>query len=146
VRFLGFSAHSVEAALALIEGFSFDTILYPINFATWHAGHFGPQVLEAASKKQMGILALKAMAHGPWPEGATRTHKKCWYQPLAEPAPAAEGLRFTLSHPVTAAIPPGDETLFAMALDLAAKFQPLSPAEADAIKRKGMETTPLFKA
>jgi predicted aldo/keto reductase-like oxidoreductase len=146
VRFLGFSAHSVEAALALIGGFAFDTILYPINFATWHAGHFGPQVLEAASRKQMGILALKAMAHGPWPEGATRTHKKCWYQPLVEPASAAEGLRFTLSHPVTAAIPPGDETLFAMALDLAAKFQPLSPAEADAIKRKGMETTPLFKA
>ena len=31
IRFLGFSAHSVEAALALIEGFAFDTILFPIN-------------------------------------------------------------------------------------------------------------------
>jgi aryl-alcohol dehydrogenase-like predicted oxidoreductase len=146
VRFLGFSAHSVEAALALIDGFAFDTILFPINFATWHAGHFGPQVLEAAARKQMGILALKAMARRPWPEGATRTHKKCWYEPLSESASAAEGLRFTLSHPVTAAIPPGDETLFAMALDLAATFQPLSAAEADAIKRKALDTTPLFKA
>jgi hypothetical protein len=45
---------------------------------------------------------------------------------------------------VTAAIPPGDETLFAMALDLAADFTPLSPAEADAIKRKGLATMPLF--
>jgi predicted aldo/keto reductase-like oxidoreductase len=144
VRFLGFSAHSVEAALALMERFAFDTILFPVNFATWHAGNFGPQVLEVAREKQMGILALKAMARRPWPEGSARTHRKCWYEPLADPAAAREGLRFTLSHPVTAAIPPGDETLFAMALDLAADFTPLSPAEAEAIKQKGLATPPLF--
>jgi predicted aldo/keto reductase-like oxidoreductase len=145
-RFLGFSAHSVTAALALIERFAFDTILFPINFATWHAGNFGPQVLEAATGRQMGILALKAMARRPLPEGAPKTYPKCWYEPLGDAAAAREGLRFTLSHPVTAAIPPGDENLFRMALDLAAAFEPLSAAEADAIKRKGLETTPLFKA
>jgi aryl-alcohol dehydrogenase-like predicted oxidoreductase len=146
VRFLGFSAHSVTAALALMDKFAFDTILFPINFATWYAGNFGPQVLEAARGRQMGILALKAMARRPWPEGAAKTHAKCWYEPLGDAEAAREGLRFTLSHPVTAAIPPGDENLFAMALDLAAAFEPLGAAEADAIKRKGLETTPLFKA
>ena len=35
IRFLGFSAHSVEAALELMNRFSFDTILFPVNFATW---------------------------------------------------------------------------------------------------------------
>jgi predicted aldo/keto reductase-like oxidoreductase len=145
-RFLGFSAHSVDAALALIEAFAFDTILFPVNFATWHAGHFGPQVLEAAARKQMGILALKAMARRPWPEGAMKTHEKCWYEPLDDAAAAAEGLRFTLSHPVTAAIPPGDENLFALALDLAAGFQPLSASEAEAIKQKGLATTPIFRS
>jgi predicted aldo/keto reductase-like oxidoreductase len=144
VRFLGFSAHSVDAALALMDRFAFDTILFPVNFATWHAGHFGPQVLETAQRKQMGILALKSMARRPWPEGAVKTHPKCWYEPLADAAAARDGLRFTLSHPVTAAIPPGDETLFSMALDLAADFQPLTPAEADAIKQKALATTPLF--
>lgn len=146
VRFLGFSAHSVDAALALMDHFAFDTILFPVNFATWHAGHFGPQVLETAQSKQMGILALKSMARRPWPEGAVKTHPKCWYEPLADAAAAGEGLRFTLSHRVTAAIPPGDETLFSMALDLAADFQPLSPAETEAIKQKGLATTPLFHA
>jgi len=72
VRFLGFSAHSVTAALALMDRFAFDTILFPINFATWYAGNFGPQVLDVAQRKQMGILALKAMARRPWPEGAAR--------------------------------------------------------------------------
>lgn len=146
VRFLGFSAHSVDAALALMDRFAFDTILFPVNFATWHAGHFGPQVLETAQSKQMGILALKSMARRPWPEGAVKTHPKCWYEPLADAEAAGEGLRFTLSHRVTAAIPPGDETLFSMALDLAADFQPLSPAETEAIKQKGLATTPLFRA
>jgi predicted aldo/keto reductase-like oxidoreductase len=146
VRFLGFSAHSVDAALALMDRFAFDTILFPVNFATWHAGHFGPQVLEIAQRKQMGILALKSLARRPWAEGAVKTHTKCWYEPLVDAAAAREGLRFTLSHPVTAAIPPGDENLFSLALDLAADFQPLSPAEAEAIKQKGLATTPLFHA
>jgi hypothetical protein len=103
-------------------------------------------VLEIAQRKQMGILALKSLARRPWPEKAVKTHAKCWYEPLADAAAARDGLRFTLSHPVTAAIPPGDENLFSLALDLAADFQPLSPAEAEAIKRKGLATTPLFHA
>ncbi len=145
VRFLGFSAHSVEAATALLDGFAFDTILFPVNYATWHAGGFGPQVLAKAKEKGMGILCLKAMAKGPWPEGATKRYAKCWYEPLDTPEVAAMGLRFTLSHPVTAAIPPGDETLFAMALKLAAGFQPLSAAEVDAIKKRGLAASPLFR-
>src|SRR5512146_1360431 len=48
VRFLGFSAHSVEAATALLDGYAFDTILFPVNYATWHAGGFGPPVLAKA--------------------------------------------------------------------------------------------------
>jgi len=145
VRFLGFSAHSVEAASALLDGFAFDTILFPVNYATWHAGGFGPQVLARAKEKGMGILCLKAMAKGPLPDGAKKRYDKCWYQPLDAPEDAAMGLRFTLSHPVTAAIPPGDETLFAMALKIATGFQPLSPAEVETIKARGAAATPLFR-
>lgn len=145
VRFIGFSAHSVEAASAMMNRFEFDTILFPVNFATWHAGNFGPQVLELAQKKKMGILALKAMAKRPWPKGAAKTHPKCWYEPLSDPAEAMMGLRFTLSHPVTAAIPPGDENLFKMALRLAGKFTPLTPGEAEDIKRKALAGEPIFR-
>ena len=145
VRFVGFSAHSVEAATALMDGYAFDTILFPVNYATWHAGGFGPQVLAKAKEKGMGILCLKAMAKGPWSEGAQKRYAKCWYEPLDTPEDAAMGLRFTLSHPVTAAVPPGDETLFAMALKIAAGFQPLAPAEVEAIKARGLAAAPLFR-
>ncbi len=145
VRFLGFSAHSVEAAMALMDGFDFDTILFPFNFATWYAGNFGPQVMERAREKKMGILALKAMAWRPWEEGEERTNEKTWYKPLPNREEAGRGLRFTLSHPVTAAIPPGYEKLFSMALELAAGFEPMDQEEVKAIKEKAMNTTPLFR-
>jgi len=60
------AAHSVEAAMALMDAYEFDTILFPFNYATWYAGDFGPQVMAKAKEKEMGILALKAMAWRPW--------------------------------------------------------------------------------
>jgi aryl-alcohol dehydrogenase-like predicted oxidoreductase len=145
VRYLGFSAHSVEAAMALMEGFDFDTILFPVNFATWYNGNFGPQVLQKASEKKMGILALKAMAWRRWKEGEEHTNSKTWYKPLPDREQSREGLRFTLSHPVTAAIPPGHEDLFSMALELATEFKPMDSGEIEAIKKKGLATDPIFR-
>ncbi|WP_153640681.1 aldo/keto reductase [Prolixibacter sp. NT017] len=145
VRFLGFSAHSVEAANALMDQHDFDTILFPVNYTTWYAGNFGPQVLERAHSKQMGILALKAMAKSPYPEGTTNKVPKCWYQPLTDPEEALMGLRFTLSHPVTAALPPGNEDLFKMALELSSRIKPLSAEEIKMMKEKGKAGTPIFQ-
>lgn len=144
VKYLGFSAHSVEAALALMERFEFDSILFPFNFAAWYKGNFGPQVMEEAKKQNMGILALKAMAWRRWEEGEERNIDKTWYKPLVEKEKAREGLRFTLSHPVTAAIPPGHEDLFSMALGLATEFMPMADSEIKAIKEKAMKTKPIF--
>ena len=146
IRFIGFSAHSVEAAMALMDRFDFDTILFPINYATWYAGNFGPQVLARAQEKGMGILALKAMAKGPWPQGANRTkYPKCWYEPLVKEEDILKGFRFTLSHPVTAAIPSGQPSLFKAALSLHHKITPLHEDEIEMIKEMGLTQDPLFK-
>ncbi len=146
IRFIGFSAHSVEAAMAMMDRFDFDTILFPVNFATWYAGNFGPQVLARAQEKKMGILAIKAMAKGPWPQGADRkTHPKCWYEPLTDPEDLRMGFRFTLSHPVTAAVTSGDENLFRIVLTMYDKLSPLKKSEIQAIKERGLKQDPLFK-
>ena len=145
IRFMGFSAHSVEAAMAMMDRFDFDTILFPFNYATWNAGNFGPQVMEKAKEKNMGILALKAMAKGPWQEGADRTgYPKCWYEPLISPEDITMGLRFTLSHPVTAAIPPGEEKLFRQALSVSGNLKPLKKSEIQNIREKALKGIPLF--
>jgi aryl-alcohol dehydrogenase-like predicted oxidoreductase len=146
IRFIGFSAHSVEAAMAMMNRFDFDTILFPVNFTTWHAANFGPQVLAMARKKKIGILALKSMAKGPWPDGADRSkYPKCWYEPLTDQEDIRMGLRFTLSHPVTAAVPPGEADLFRIALNVSDNLKPLTNEEVKLIKEKAMKGDPLFK-
>jgi len=145
IRFIGFSAHSVEAAMAMMDRFDFDTILFPFNYTTWNAGNFGPQVLARAQEKKMGILALKAMAKGPWPKNADRTkYPKCWYEPLTTTEDILMGLRFTLSHPITAAVPPGDENLFKLALSVKDRIKPLNQPEIDLIRQKALKGEPLF--
>jgi hypothetical protein len=54
------------------------------------------------------------MAQTTWVESAKNDHPhpKCWYEPAAFPYEAELGLRWTLSQPITAAIPPGDERYF----------------------------------
>jgi len=54
-------------------------------------------------------------------------------------------LRFTLSHPVTAALPPGDETLFSLALKVSDGLTPFSKDEVESIKDMGLKGNPLFK-
>src|SRR5207247_828287 len=80
VRYLGFSAHSVEAALSAMDRFDFDSALFPINFVTYYAGHFGPQIVAKAQEKGVGRLALKSMARTNWKEGQPHTHPNCWYE------------------------------------------------------------------
>ncbi len=147
VRYLGFSAHSEEAALAAMERYDFDSILFPINFATFYEGDFGPRVIAAAKSKGVARLALKAMARQQWPKDDPLRvqYPKCWYQPLTDRNEAKLGLYFTLSQSVTAAIPPGDESLFHLALDLAMGFRPISQKEKEALQQMARSLVCVFE-
>lgn len=146
IHHIGFSAHSVEAALSAMDRFDFASALFPINFVTYYEGHFGAQIIAKAQAKGAGCLALKSMARTHWKEGAPHTQPNCWYEPITDPRLADLALRFALSAPVTAAIPPGDPTLFRMALDLAEKFHPLTDAERDELRAYARTIKPLFQA
>lgn len=146
VRYLGFSAHSAEAAVYLLEQFPFNSVLFPVNYTTYHQAGFGPQIVEAAQKRGAARLALKAMARRPWPEGADRTiAQNTWYEPHTDPREAELALRWALSQPITAAIPPGDPKLFWMALDIAERFTPLTAEEQATVLERADENQPLFR-
>jgi hypothetical protein len=53
-------------------------------------------------------------------------------------------LSFTMSHPVTAALTPGEFSLFKTALNLSGSIKPLKSDEIQRIKEKGAEGVPLF--
>lgn len=146
VRFLGFSAHSVEAALIAMDQFDFDTVLFPINFVMYSQANFGPQIVQRAREKQMGMMALKAMAKTVWPASEKKHHPydKCWYKPTALPKQAELALRWTLSQPVAAAIPPGEIEYFRLAMDVAEKFTPVNAEETKTLMAQARGLQPLF--
>lgn len=146
IRYIGFSVHSVETALAAMDRYNFDTVLFPLNWVLVSQANFGMQILHRAREKQMGILCLKSMAKTVWPADQRRNHPepKCWYQPAGFPDEASLGLRWTLSHPITAAIPPGDERYFRLAMDVAQGYKPLEPHEEQTLLSGGKGLEPIF--
>ena len=146
IRYIGFSVHSAETALAAMDRYHFDTVLFPVNFVLFSQANFGPQILKRAQEKGMGILALKSMAKTVWPADQKKNHPepKCWYQPAAFPDEASLGLRWTLGHPVTAALPPGEERYFRLAMDVAQNYKPLEHHEEQALLTRATGVEPIF--
>ncbi len=145
IRYVGFSAHSTEAALRALELYPFDSVLFPFNLTSWNIGKFGPDVLSEAQRRGASRLALKPMARTRWLDGADRSaHPNCWYEPYTEKEKAEQAWRWTLSLPITAALPPGDPTLFSWALEFAERFTPLSDEERAMIEASATEQVPLF--
>jgi aryl-alcohol dehydrogenase-like predicted oxidoreductase len=146
IRYIGFSVHSQETALAALDRYNFDTILFPVNWVLFTQADFGPKILKKAQEKQMGILALKAMARSVWPADQKQNHPepKCWYKPAGFPDEAALGLRWTLGHPITAAVPPGDEKYFRLAMDVAQNYKPLEAHEEQALLSGAHGAEPIF--
>jgi aryl-alcohol dehydrogenase-like predicted oxidoreductase len=146
IRYIGFSVHSAETALAAMDRYNFDTVLFPVNWVLFTQAGFGPQILKRAQEKDMGILALKGMAKTVWSADQKQNHPqpKCWYQPAAFPDEAALGLRWTLGHRITAALPPGDERYFRLAMDVAQNYKPLEAHEEQALLSGGHGVEPIF--
>jgi len=146
IRYIGFSAHSEQVALALLDRFSFDTILYPINWVCWYQGHFGPSVVAKAEEQGIGILGLKALARQTRRPGKEKKWPKCWYEAVDSPEEAALGLRFTLGKPVTAAVSPSHAELLWWQCDAADDLKPLSAEEEAQLAQQSEGLVPLFTA
>ena len=143
-RYIGFSAHTEEAAIALLDRFNFDSVLFPFNWVCWHQSNFGPRVLEKAKGKGVTILALKSLAKRKWKEDEERRWPKCWYAPVDSPEEASLALRFTLSLPVTAAVCPSHAELLWWACDAAEEFTPISKEETALLAKRSEGLDPIF--
>lgn len=145
IRYIGFSAHSAEAALYAMENFDFDNILYPVNFTCHYQGNFDQEVLAMAREKQVNISAIKAMAK-------QRSNQfgqiwQTWYEPVVEPELAVKALSWTLFQPeVISAMPPGNETLYRLAVALAPQCRQLDQQQTNELKELSEQLSPIFRA
>ena len=144
VRNLGFSAHSEEAALAVMDRFDFESVLLPINWVAWNQGDFGSKTVTRAKEKGMTVLALKTMAKRKWMENEEREWTKTWYRPVESYEKAKRAVGFTFSLPVTAGPCPGHEQLFDWMCDAADEFQPLTDEEKKTTEELSQGLDPIF--
>lgn len=145
VRHIGFSAHSAEIAVELMSRFDFDSVLFPVNFTTWFESGFGPQIMNKAVERGVARLALKGAAHHALEDTNHRVREKCWYAPIEDRDLMKLALRWTLSQPITAAIPPGDPELWQMAVEVAQDFTPITADEEEYLRENARGRKPLFE-
>jgi predicted aldo/keto reductase-like oxidoreductase len=128
-KHLGITAHTTRAAVDAINGFDFETVMFPINFIEFYQLGFGKDVLEAARKKGMGVMGMKTMCGGAWPRGMERKRNN-WYRALEEDEIVNLAVRWTLSQAqVAAAVPPGFIDLVEKALPVGPVYRPITEAE-----------------
>lgn len=145
VRHLGFSAHTTKAALAAMEGFRFDTVMFPINFVQCYTIGFGKPVVELAAKQGAAVIAIKTLSRGVWPKGMERT-RKWWYRCTETDKEVSLALRFTLSQPnVVSAIPPSFLDLLDKAIDADECCRPIDDAETKELQKLAQSCESVFK-
>ena len=145
VRYLGFSAHTTKGALEAMNGFVFDTVMFPINFVEFFKMGFGKQVLELADEQGAGVLAIKPLSKGPWPQGAERT-RKWWYRATETQEEADLAMRFTLSQKrVAAGIPPSFLDLLDKAIEAGRSYRPITEAETQKLQDMAETCESLFR-
>lgn len=145
IRYLGFSAHTETAAVALMEKFPFDSVLFPINFVCFAQGNFGPKVVQKANEKDIALLALKTLALRKYREDDEKKYPNCWYFPNDDPILAQQAFNFTLTEGAVSAVSPGDYRLFKLELELAMNFQEISAANRKKLFEKSAGLEPIFE-
>jgi predicted aldo/keto reductase-like oxidoreductase len=139
VRYLGFSAHTTKGALAALNGFRFDTVMFPINFIEFFQMGFGKAVLEKTREQGTAVCG------GAWPSGAQH-ERRWWYRPLEDELQIDMALRFTLSQEgVVAGLPPSSLELTARAVEIGRSHRPIAEDEITRLPAVARECLSLFR-
>ena len=128
IRNIGITGHRPFVYLEVLNRFDFDTVLFPLSRV--HAGHINDQnnflpLLEYASRKDVGILAIKAVSKRAWPDSNRAYHT--WYEPFDDQTNIDRSLWYTLSMDVDTLPMPSDLSLWPLVISAAERFNSLSP-------------------
>jgi predicted aldo/keto reductase-like oxidoreductase len=145
IKHIGFSAHTTKAALKVMKGFQFDTVMFPINFVEYYKIGFGKEVIKLANQQGAALLSIKTMSRGRWPENVERT-RDWWYQPVESPEEVDLAARFALSFPgVAAGIPPSFLDLLDKLIVAGKRFRPVNGAETLQLQEMSHSCLSVFK-
>lgn len=145
VKYIGITSHNPENILRALKSFDFDTILLPVNYVL--RAHPEPKndyqpALSIAKKKNLGVIAMKSIAKGPWPTDE-RTFNT-WYQPFHTQREVDEALWFTLSQRIATVASSSDIRIAKMMIDAAERYTPMKEEEQQKLLLKASTYRPLF--
>ena len=118
IRHLGITAHCEESALKALELFDFDTVLFPLNWATGLSKAFGHRVAKLCKEQNKGLISMKSQAERIWNEGEEQTYPLSWTKPIVDNDRLGIcALKYALSLGADTIIPPGNFEHFSFVLD-----------------------------
>jgi len=145
IRHIGFSAHTTKSALAAMRQFEFETVMFPITFVEYYLMGFGKPILELAKKQGAGVLAMKMLCRGAWPEGVERT-RKWWYRATEDIEELNLAVRFSLSQPnVVAGICPSFFDLLDKSIEAGKTYKPITEGEKKLLRKTAETCQSLFR-
>ena len=125
-RFIGITGHGLAAPATFVDAlgrYDLDTVMFPVYPRLWADVDYrgaAEELLSICAARDLGVMAIKAVARQPWGQDGRDRFATTWYEPRREPESIARGVHFALSTPgVHAFCTPGDLGLLPLALDAA---------------------------
>jgi aryl-alcohol dehydrogenase-like predicted oxidoreductase len=142
-RYAGITGHDVAVPTVFLEAlrrFDLDTVMFPVYPAMWGRPEYretAEELLALCTQRDIGVMAIKAVAHRPWDDGRSMGDGErwatSWYEPAATSEDIDRGVHFALSTPgVHGFCTPGDIGILPSVLDSAERYAPLSDAQRQA--------------
>jgi aryl-alcohol dehydrogenase-like predicted oxidoreductase len=132
-RFAGITGHDMGAPAAFLEAlrrWDLDTVMFPVYPRMWADPAYradAEALLHECRLRDVGVMAIKAVARRPWTTPPEERPPSPWYEPWSEPDAIRAGISFALSTPgVHAFCTPGSVELLPRVLDAAAGAAPMS--------------------
>jgi predicted aldo/keto reductase-like oxidoreductase len=147
-KFIGITGHGLHAPAVFLEAlrrFDFDTVLLPVNaklFSQPNYRHDAEALLHECRARDVGVMAIKAIAKGPW--GTRPKTHTTWYEPFIDAGEIQAAVNFALSQDVTGLCTAGDLTVLPHFIEACAHFTPMKSVEQEAFIARAAELEPVF--
>jgi aryl-alcohol dehydrogenase-like predicted oxidoreductase len=148
LRYVGITGHGIHAPAVFQEAlrrYSFDTVLFAINFVQYADPVFRREaeaLMRQCRERDVGVMIIKSISQGPW--GEKPKIYNTWYEPFDDAEHIQLGVRFALSQEVTGLCTAGDMSILPTFLEACQQFTPMSEAEQEALVAGAGEYEPLF--
>jgi aryl-alcohol dehydrogenase-like predicted oxidoreductase len=150
-RFAGITGHDTGAPAAFSEAlrrWDLDTVMFPVYPRMWADPAYradAEALLEECRRRDVGVMAIKAVARRPWSIPAEERPVSPWYEPWTDGEAIRAGIRFALSTPgVHAFCTPGSVELLPSVLDAATGATPMRVDEREAVVAASASEASIF--